>query len=380
MAYQEVNIADLQPGSYVVQVLQQKGEFVVKQSGWVRSTEAIDMLRKKGVLVVLIDPEKKLPQASEALAPVKPVAEPEPAAEPVTPHTSFSDEQPRAERALMQTAKVQRQVLDSVRSGNPVDLTLVHEVSAGLAETVSRNQDVLLCLNRMAEQSDALLQHSISCAVYLAAFARYLNLPAHKVQALITAALLHDIGKALDPDLLNVNDEDAIPVSLSALQRTAKMSGEISLWISQHCAHLDGSGSPKISGEQIEKGSRMLAIVNRYEKLTSPLTSTLNPLAATKKLLESSKGQLDEELLQLFIKCIGIYPPGSVVKLASGKLALVLENNEKKPLLPKVKVFYHSAHQHHIPPRILDLSRQQEEQIDSCVDLKKYGLDVRNYM
>jgi len=107
MAYKEVNIADLQPGSYVVQVLQQKGEFVVKQSGWVRSTEAIDMLRKKGVLVVLIDPEKKLPQTSEPATPVEPQAETEPAAEPAVPHVSFSDEQPKAERALLQTAKVQ---------------------------------------------------------------------------------------------------------------------------------------------------------------------------------------------------------------------------------------------------------------------------------
>lgn len=377
MAYKEVNIADLQPGSYVVQVLQQTGEIVVKDAGWVRSAEAVELLRKKGVKVVLIDPEKSLAPAAEA---VKPEPSAEPTVEAVSPYVPFSDEWPKAERALQQTNKVQRQVLEAVRHGNPIDLTLVHEVSAGLAESISRNQDVLLCLNRMAEQSDSLLQHSISCAVYVAAFARHLSLPAYKVQALITAALLHDIGKALDPDLLDAKDEDAIPVSLSALQRTAKMSGEISLWISQHCAHLDGSGTPKISGSQIEKGSRMLAIVNRYEKLTSPLTSTLNPLAATKKLLERAAGQLDEELLQMFIKCIGIYPPGSVVKLTSGKLALVLENNPKKPLLPKVKVFYHSAHQHHIPPRILDLSRQQEEQIDSCIDLKKYGLDVRNYI
>ena len=75
-----------------------------------------------------------------------------------------------------------------------------------------------------------------------------------------------------------------------------------------------------------------------------------------------------------------MYPPGSVVKLSSGRLALVLENNPKKPVQPKVKVFYHSVHQHHIPAKMLDLARQQEEQIEGCVDLKKFGLDVRNYL
>lgn len=378
MSYQEVRIADLQPGSYVVQVLQQSGEVIVKHAGWVRSAQAVDVLRRKGVQVVLIDPAKTL--------------QPEPV-ENLTDGTSqttrsdeaparsvFSDEWPKAERALLNTQKVQRQLLDAVRQQQQIDLTLVYEVSAGLAESISRNQDVLLCLSRIAEQSDSLLQHSINCAVYMAAFARYLNLPPHKVQALITAALLHDIGKAINPNLLQAEDHKAIPASLNALQKTANLAGEVSLWISQHCAHLDGSGSPKISAAQIEKASRMLAIVNSYEKLTSPQTSKLGPLAASRMLLERTPHKLDAELLQQFIKCIGIYPPGSVVKLSSGKLALVLENNAKKPLLPKVKVFYHSVHQHHIPPKVLDLARQQEEQIDSCVDLKKYGLDVHNYI
>lgn len=374
MAYQEVNISDLHPGSYVVQVLQQSGDIVVKHAGWVRTRQAVEILRKKGVKVVLIDLDKAI-VAAPPVIPAGPVTATE---EPC--QVLFADEWPRAEKTLQQTQRVQRQILDAVRNDNQIDLTLVHEVSAGLAESISRNQDVLLCLNRIAEQSDSLLQHSISCAVYMAAFARYLNLPSHKVQSLITAALLHDIGKAISPDYLQSEDYLAISASLNALQKTAKLAGEVSLWISQHCAHLDGSGVPKIAARQIDKGSRMLAIVNCYEKLTASQAAKLGPLAASRQLLERTPHELDAELLQLFIKCIGIYPPGSVVKLSSGKLALVLENNAKKPLLPKVKVFYHSVHQHHIPPRILDLSRQQEEQIDSCVELKKYGLDVKNYI
>ena len=216
MAYQEVHIADLQPGSYVVQVLQQTGDVIVKHAGWVRTPAAIEQLRRKGVQVVLTDPEKRLEEAKAT-----PAAEPANTDDEHSTRALFSDEWPKAEKALVQTQKVQRQMLDAVRHNNMIDLTLVHEVSAGLADSIARNQDVLLCLNRIAEQSDSLLQHSISCAVYMAAFARHLNMPTHKVQSLITAALLHDIGKALNPDYLQAEDYMAIPASLNALQKNS---------------------------------------------------------------------------------------------------------------------------------------------------------------
>lgn len=375
MPYKEIHIADLQPGSFVVQVLQQSGDVAVKHAGWVRTAQAVRLLQQKGVKIVLVDLDKQL--VSKTPEPATTTADTK---KDVISPVLFSDEWPKAERLLHNTHKVQRNVLDAVRHEHPVDLSLVYEVSAGLSESVARNQDVLLCLVRIAEQSDTLLQHSVNCAIYIAAFARYLNLPGDKVQQLITAALLHDIGKTLNEDSLQQEDHLAISASLKALQKTPDLAGEVSLWISQHCANLDGSGYPKISQNQIDKGSRILAIVNSYEKLTSANDGKLSSLAANRALLERSPHQLDDGLLQLFIKCIGIYPPGSVVKLSSGKLALVLENNPKKPILPKVKVFYHSMHQHHIPAKILDLAKQQEESIDGCVDLKKYGLDVKNYL
>lgn len=372
MAYQEVNIASLQPGSYVVEVVQQTGDIIVKHAGWVRTWQAVELLRIKGVVTVLVDTDKVLE------APGDPV--PEVVTDNKTERLLFAEELPRAEKLLQHTTRVQRELFSAVRRNKIIDLKLVHEVSAGLSDSIMRNQDVLLYLARMAEQSDNLLQHSVNCAIYIAAFARILNLPTHKMQSMITAALLHDIGKAANPEYLQMDDHHAIQTGLQVLQKNSQLAGEVTLWISQHCAYLDGSGIPKISGRQIEKGSRMLAIVNAYEKLTNPQQGKLGPLAASRALLEKAPHQLDAELLQWFIKCIGIYPPGTVVKLASGRLALVLENNPKKPTMPRVKVFYHAGQQHHLPPRVLDLSRIPEEQIEACVDLKKYGLELNNYL
>lgn len=366
-----------------MEVLQQSGEVVVKHAGWVRSPAAVAMLRQKGVQVVLIDPQKQLPVGAisphEAVATTQAVT-PESAAEQPQYKAAFSDEQYKAERVLLNCVKTQRYLFDTVRQDNIIDLSLVNEVSAGLADSIGRNQDVLLCLSRIAVQSDQLLQHSINCAIYMAAYCRYLTLTPSTSLQLITAALLHDIGKAVQPDSGQTDDYYAIPATLQALQQVTDLEPEVPLWVSQHCAWLDGSGKPPISGGQIEHGARMLAIVNNYENLISGNVNKPGPEAASALLLEQAPHKLDEVLVQQFIKCIGIYPPGSVVKLSSGKLALVLENNSKKPLLPKVKVFYHSAHQHHVPAKVLDLARQQEEFIDSCIELQSFGLDVRNYI
>ncbi|WP_445428021.1 HD-GYP domain-containing protein [Alishewanella sp. HL-SH05] len=374
MPYQRVSIAQLQPGSYIVKVLEQTGQLAIKHAGFVRTRESIRNLKNQGVLVVAIDPSKQLTPRPVETKPPPPEKEPE------AFRAVFAEEQPKAERSLEQTKKTQQQVLKAAANEEPIDLSLVHEVSAGLFDSVSRNPDVLLYLTRIAEKSDMLLQHSINCAVYMAAFARFLNFPKHKVQNLITAALLHDVGKAQQPMLLQQPDANAISTSLMVLQQSTALAGEVSFWISQHCAFLDGSGSPPLQEQQISNGSRMLTIVNLYEKLSNVQTSYVNPLNVVRQLMAMAPAQLDNSLLQLFIKCIGVYPPGSVVRLTTGRLALVLENNQKKPTLPRVKVFYHSVHQHHLPPRVIDLSRQQEEQIEGCVDLRKYGLEVRNYL
>ncbi|MEE2024194.1 HD-GYP domain-containing protein [Alkalimonas mucilaginosa] len=380
MALQEVSLQQLQPGDFVVRVSQQTGDVLIKEAGLVRSQKTIELLRKKGVQRLWIDPDL----ADLSLRPGSGQSDDSDTSEsseyPQGGRADFSAELPKAERAWQQLQRKQSRLFDSCRRQQPIDLELVQEVSCGLADSVSRNQDVLLCLSRIAQSSDQLLQHAINCAVYMAAFGQQLQLSKGKVQDLIMAALLHDVGKVTLGE--TTSDADAIQTSLKLLAPLNRLPAEVSLWIAQHCAYLDGSGAPKgLKNNQISLGARMLAIVNHYDNLSHPAgKKPINPQLASKKLLEKTPEQLDSELTQRFIRCIGIYPPGSVVKLHSGKLALVLENNPKKPTQPKVKVFYHSQHQHHLPSKIIDLARHMEEHIDYCVDLEQYGLQASNYL
>lgn len=378
MALQDVTLQQLQPGDYVVKVSRQTGEILIKEAGLIRNQKTIDMLRSKGVLRVCVDPDK----ADLSLRPQAPESRLQLTEDTVIPSSKedFAQLLPRSEQIFQALQRKQSRLMSSYRQSQPIDLELVTEVSCGLADAVSRNQDVMLCLSRMAESSDQLLQHAINCAVYMAAFGQQLQLPNNQVQDLITAALLHDMGKIQLG--YEASDVSAIAPSLQLLAPLQRLPHEVSLWIAQHCAYVDGSGSPKgLHGDQITLGARMLAIVNHYDNYCHPLDKkAINPQLASKKLLDKTPHQLDSELTQRFIRCIGIYPPGSVVLLQSGKLALVLENSHKTPTQPKVKVFYHSLHQHHLPPKVLDLAKHQDDLIEHCVDLAQYGLNARNYL
>lgn len=377
MALQDVTVQQLQPGDFVVKVNRQTGDILIKEAGLIRNQKTIDTLGTKGVLSVCIDPNK----ADLSLRPAS--GKPQQSATKSTTSErtiEFAEQLPKSTLLFQALVRKQSRLISSFRQSQPINLELVTEVSCGVADAVSHNQDVMLCLSRIAQSSDHLLQHAINCAVYMAAFGQQLHLPDNEVQDLITAALLHDMGKIkLGTD---TSDANAIATGLQQLAPMQRLPTDISLWIAQHCAYLDGSGYPKeLHGDQISLGARMLAIVNHYDNLCHPLEKkTQNPQLASKKLLDKTPYQLDNELTQRFIRCIGIYPPGSVVLLHSGKLALVLENNHKTPTKPKVKVFYHSFHQHHLPPKVLDLAKQQEDSIEHCIDLDHFGLHAQNYL
>ena len=78
---------------------------------------------------------------------------------------------------------------------------------------------------------------------------------------------------------------------------------------------------------------------------------------------------------------MGVHPIGTLVKLQSGRLAIVVERNEQAPLQPKVKVIYSTTGQHHLEVKVLDLARASaNETIECAVDPKAYGIDLARYL
>ena len=133
----------------------------------------------------------------------------------------------------------------------------------------------------------------------------------------------------------------------------------------------------RLSSNAISLFAKMGAVCDVYDAITSnrPYKAGWDPAEPIRKMTEWSKGHFDEHVFQAFIKSIGIYPVGSLVRLASGRLAVVVEQSEKSLLAPRVKAFFSTKSQTYIVPELIDLSRPSTtEKIVSREDATKWGI------
>jgi HD-GYP domain-containing protein (c-di-GMP phosphodiesterase class II) len=185
------------------------------------------------------------------------------------------------------------------------------------------------------------------------------------------AGLLHDIGKMkISTEVLNkpgklTDDEFALikshPVEGHKILSNGTGVSEIALDVClHHHEKLNGSGYPDhLKEEQISIFSKMGAVCDVYDAITSnrPYKNGWEPAESIRKMAEWSGGHFDPVIFHAFVKNVGIYPIGSLVRLESNRLGVVIEQTEKSLLTPKVKVFFSIKSNSRIIPEKLDLSK-----------------------
>ncbi|MBW0147806.1 HD-GYP domain-containing protein [Marinobacter arenosus] len=372
-----------------------------RKRGVVKKEETIEKIRQMGVAFVYIDASKGLDtQDSETAAEVdrrneaalQTAGEQTPG---LRPHVPMAEELVIAQKIHSQAQGLVGDFMNNVKIGGAIDIAPIHQLADELQNSVLRNANALSCLGRIRDKDNYLLEHSVNLSVLMSLFGNYRGLPADVLHQTVVGALLHDLGKILTPDeilhkpgRLSADEFEVMKLharhSRDILSATEGIGELAVITAAQHHERLDGSGYPEgLRGEEISVYGRMVAITDVYDAITSDRVyhKGMTPTQGLKKLLEWSGDHLDPSLVKQFIRCIGLYPVGSMVLLESGRLGVVVEANEQDQRLPVVRVMYHTRFRMPITVDTIDLGRSgTQDRILRSVDPEDYRIDVRKFM
>jgi putative nucleotidyltransferase with HDIG domain len=364
-----------------------------KTSFMVDQQATLDKIRATRFDAVWIDTARgrDLPVHAPAPPPPAPPAT-EPAGTCATPPgpVSLDEEIGRAARIVDKSRHAVVRMFHEARMGKAIEVdhaqALVEEISA----SVMRNPGALISLARLKSADDYTYMHSVAVCALMIALAGCLGLDEAATREAGMAGLLHDLGKvATDPDLLNkpgklTDAEFAVvrehPVLGYNILLSAKGVSPVALDVCRHHHEkMDGTGYPdRLAGDEISLYARMCAVCDVYDAITSnrPYKKGWCPAESLRKMADWSGGHFDPVVFQAFVKSIGIYPVGTLVRLASGKLGVVLEQQVGKSLLqPKVRVFFSTKSMACIASELIDLARPGlQDKIVAREDAGKWGL------
>lgn len=387
-----IPVSQLQPGMYVIAITSQTGAMEIAQMGLVTSTRQIESLIRRGVSTVRVDLSRS------KLAGLDQIVSPDPGrpSAPSRPGSASDEGRELKIRRLYQEAReLQGKFIRQLKAGEPIDITPLAAVAEEMVDTMFSHGDAMLCLARIRAKDAYLMEHSMNVAILLANFGRYLGLERGVLRELTLGGLLHDVGKIMTPDaVLNkpgkLTDEEFgvmrkhVVHSHDILLTTAGITPTMLEVAANHHERLDGSGYPRrLKGAELSLYTRMSGIVDVYDAVTADRVykQGMQPTQAFRILLKGADHHFDRELVTRFIKCMGVYPVGTLVRLSNQRLAIVMQRNAEEPLKPVVKVIYHAGQRHYLEVQWLDLARSGvQESIESTVDPREFDINLARFV
>ncbi len=375
----KVSINDLKKGHFVVDIVEQHGTYNLTRAGHIKNSIVVDNLKAKGVESVLIDTTKTIDEALSVNLPEQ--------------HENSGPvilEVTKAKKLFNESKKLQQQMFLDIQQGRSINLGPIIDATQQTITAIFKNPDALICVINIRNKNEYLLEHSISVSVLMTVFARFLKIDRKIIQQLAIGAFLHDVGKIKVPNqILNKRGklteteyrmiQKHVNYSIDIIKATPGIS-PLSLEVAAlHHERLDGSGYPlKLKQADISNYGAMIAICDVFDALTADRCykesySHIKAFSILRKL--ASDGKLMPRLVDLFIKCLGVYPVGTIVELNANRLAIVESRNQDDPINPKVRCFYNIESHRYIMTKDIDLATEADFIIKG-VKAKDFNLDM----
>lgn len=266
---------------------------------------------------------------------------------------STIEELRHAAKTIARSKKVVRSLFEQARFGGLPDTSDVIEVVDEISASVARNRSALVSVARLKSKDEYTYMHSVAVCALMVNLARQLDLDAATTREAGIAGLLHDIGKMAIPDAV-LNKPGRLSDAEFALIRThperghALLAGAAALPEAARdvCLHhhekVDGTGYPdRLAGEGIGLLARMGAICDVYDAVSSnrPYKKAWTAAEALSAMFATT-GHFDGALMAAFVRSVGVYPVGTLVRLNSGRLGVVIEQNDEDLTKPVVRTFF----------------------------------------
>lgn len=341
-----------------------------------KNQDEIKAILDSGIKELWIDSEKGLDvevhnlKAGASLATQQPLATAAGPAPNVNAPVSLAQEIRRAAKICDRSRQAVESMFEEARMGKSIDSKGAQHLVEEISDSMQRNPGALISIARLKTADNYTYMHSVAVCGLMIALARELRLDVTQTRDAGLAGLLHDVGKmAIPPEILNKPDKLSSaeftlvrdhPVQGHRMLLEGKDIAEVALDVClHHHEKFDGTGYPqRLSGDRISLYAKMGAVCDAYDAITSnrPYKKAWEPAESIHRMAKWCGGHFELKVFQAFVKCVGIYPIGTLVKLQSGRLGVVIDQSGQSLLTPKVKVFFSIKSQIRLPPEIVDLA------------------------
>lgn len=385
-----LRVDQLTVGMFVVSITQSNGSAVVASKGLIKNLRSIERLKALKIEKVEIDPTRSLQNEADEQPYVESDQSQKIAETANTNPIPLAQELPKAKAMYTRAAETQRKAFEKIKLEGDFDVAQYEMLAEEFFQSITNNQDALLCMTKLQNKDSYLLEHSINVGILLAVFAKHLGLSKEIGLRLTLAGLLHDMGKVQVPDaILNkkgklTNSEfhkmKKHPDYGAEILKQTGVDGLAVQIAQQHHERLSGSGYPQgLKKFQINQYVRMSCIVDVFDAITAERVykKAMTAFQAFRILKDAGGAEFDNKLLNSFIQAIGFFSIGTVVQMTSEKLAIVVNTNYAEPLKPTVAVFYHPKYHRHIEIETIDLSsKKASDKIDKAVNPADFDVDI----
>ncbi|MDR1487409.1 MAG: HD-GYP domain-containing protein [Deltaproteobacteria bacterium] len=344
----------------------------------------IDELIKFGIEEVYIDTEKskKIQKPKEPFKQLPNTINPRAARNVVKiekpdPVVPLEIEFPKAAKAYTKALDTSKALVAACRMNKRIEVSEVQENVDELVESVSRNPDALTALIKLRHFDDYTYTHCLNVSVLAISAGKTLGLSHNELKILGLGTMFHDLGKLRIPDNILNKPGKLTDEEFSVMRSHAALSAEILLEQNLnvddkviqvarfHHERIDGSGYPDhLQGEEIPSLATICGLSDVYDALTSDRVyhKGMLPHDALKFIYSLRGTHFQPDWVDRFVQSVGIYPPGSVVELNTGHLAVVMEVNNRSLLTPLIKIVADPHAQLYTRPKLVDLSKPAESQ------------------